>query len=296
MADPKTTSARTSPVKQSPAKLTARTNSKEQHPELDLLFADGVLQQTLAVGYDESGYHLVALTHILKGLSQQGYAPVDVSTMDDFQLQATLGVDPKTIDRKGQYFLKHIQYDDKEVIAFVRLITPDTPDAKRRFAEAIASDEVVIYTGHGRHGSGPDFDDVKSAAGNFRIGDPYKQGVVALGDNDLVKTRFTPRYQMFVLDGCSTKHYVDDLRGKAQGKNTKNLDIIGTKVTLSWGDTASTALAALEGVSSNWSVNQLRKKLNEVNSDPAEKSADKFLFDGFEDSGPQKGLKRKPNV
>jgi hypothetical protein len=68
------------------------------------------------------------------------------------------------------------------VQSIVKLITPDTPNAKEKFARDMESSEMVMYAGHGRYGSGPDFDDINSTAGNFRIGDPYEEGHVKLGE------------------------------------------------------------------------------------------------------------------
>src|SRR5205823_5048982 len=102
------------------------------------------------------------------------------SQMSDAQIKSKLGVDPKTIDKDGTYFVKQFQYGGKDVTAVTRLITSDTPNAKQRFVDAVEHDEVVMYTGHGRYGSGPDFDDINSPAGNFHIGDPWKPDHVAL--------------------------------------------------------------------------------------------------------------------
>ncbi len=65
---------------------------------------------------------------------------------------------------------------------------------------------MVIYTGHGRYGSGPDFDPINSAKGNFVIGKPYEAGHVALnkGQTDLQKTAMTTDYQLMLFDGCTT--------------------------------------------------------------------------------------------
>ena len=108
----------------------------------------------------------------------------------------------------------------------VKLITADTPQAKDKFAKAMSESEMLIYAGHGRYGSGPDFDDIKSPRGNFVIGEPYEAGHVTLnkGKTDLQKTAMTKDYQLMMFDGCTTNYYVDDLR-RAPGKDSKNLEI-----------------------------------------------------------------------
>ena len=103
----------------------------------------------------------------------------------------------------------------------LELITPDTEDAKARFAHAMRSSELVLYGGHGRYGSGPDFDDIHSPAGNFVIGAPFEPGHVTLGPNDLEAAPLTRDYQLMFFDGCNTFRYFDDLRSRTPGKTTQ---------------------------------------------------------------------------
>jgi len=260
-------------------KLDTGATQKAKYPEYDKLFADGVLRQTLAVGYDEGGNHIEQTKKLVDGLVGQGYSPVDVSKMSDADIQKNLGVDPKTIDKDGTYFVKHFQHGGKDVTAVTRLITPETPNAKQKFADAMANDEVVMYTGHGRYGSGPDFDDIKSPAGNFRIGDPFEKGHVTLGENDLAKTKMTKGYQLMFFDGCNTKYYMDDLRTKAKGKDTSNLDVIGANTELPWSTSATDILAVTQGITDGASINDIKTRLNANNAGGPVK--DKFLADGF---------------
>src|SRR5205814_2266808 len=106
--------------------------------------------------------HKTEIKKLVEGLNNQGYEQVDVSKMSDADIKSKLGVDPSTVDKDGTYFVKKFEHGGKPVTAVTRLITPDTPNAKQHFADAVAHDSVVMYTGHGRYGSGPDFDDIKS--------------------------------------------------------------------------------------------------------------------------------------
>ncbi len=182
--------------------------------------------------------------------------------------------------------MKSFPHDDKPVKAVTRLITPDTQNAKEKFADAMAHDEVVMYTGHGRYGTGPDFDHYDSAKDNFRIGDKTRQNTMALGENDLQKTKLTKDYQLMFFDGCNTKFYMDDLRSwKAQGKDTKNLDVIGANTELSWGTSAQDVLAVTNGLTAGRSIDDIKRDLNQINNKgPNDKMKDKFMANGFEDN------------
>ena len=183
-------------------------------PDYGKLFADGKLNTTIGVGFDEGGYDKHETKDVIAGLAKQGYTQLDPDKAATHKATAD-GL---------QYFTKTFQYNGKDVTSVVKLITADTPHAKDQFAKAMASSEMVIYSGHGRYGSGPDFDDIKSPKGNFVIGKP---GHVALnkGQTDLQKTAMTKDYQLMMFDGCTTNHYLNGLRA-VPGKDSKNLDLV----------------------------------------------------------------------
>jgi hypothetical protein len=180
------------------------------------------------------------------------------------------GIDPA--DAKAsqlQYFTKTFQYNGKDVTSVVKLITPDTPQAKDKFAKAMGESEMVVYAGHGRYGSGPDFDDITSPKGNFVIGKPYEAGHVTLnrGKTDLQKTAMTKDYQLMMFSGCTTSHYLDDLKA-APGKDSKNLDlVVSTEVTY-WDKYSGNALQMLDGVTRGASINEIKARLENTNQEP----------------------------
>ena len=250
--------------------LRALEDAPSPAPDYEALFADGVLRAVMAVGYDEAGSHEPEQAHVLRGLAERGYTWVT----DDDQ-RAALG-----LDAEGKYLTR--EQDGRRVI--LELITPDTEQAKLRFADALRRSELVLYGGHARYGSGPDFDDIHSAAGNFVIGAPYEPGHVTLGPNDLQAAPLTPDYQLMFFDGCSTWRYFDDLRAKTPGKTTKNLDVLGSTTELYWNVTAANLLTALDGVSSGQDLEQLQDALDAVNrAGPADQRR-YFRGDGFEDN------------
>jgi peptidoglycan hydrolase-like protein with peptidoglycan-binding domain len=258
-------------------------------PEYGKLFADGKLNTTIGVGFDEGDSHKDQTKEVIAGLSKRGYTELDPNTAATDKAMGerfkAAGIDPATAKADGlQYFTNTFQYGGKDVTSVVKLITPDTPQAKDKFAKAMGESEMVIYSGHGRYGSGPDFDPINSAKGNFVIGKPYEAGHVALnkGQTDLQKTTMTKDYQIMLFDGCTTNYYVDDLR-RAPGKDSKNLDLVVSTGSLSWSTGTTDVMKMLDGVTAGESINQIKSDLEDINREPGSKKQ-LWKVDGFNDN------------
>lgn len=258
-------------------------------PEYGKLFADGKLNTTIGVGFDEGNSHKDQTKDVIAGLSKRGYTELDPNTAATDKAMGerfkAAGIDPATAKADGvQYFTKTFKHDGKDVTSVVKLITPDTPQAKDKFAKAMGESEMVIYSGHGRYGSGPDFDPISSAKGNFVIGKPYEAGHVALnkGQTDLQKTTMTKDYQLMLFDGCTTNYYLDDLR-RVPGKDSKNLDLVVSTGTLSWSTGTTDVLKMLDGVTAGESINQIKSDLEDINRKPGSKK-ELWKVDGFNDN------------
>jgi peptidoglycan hydrolase-like protein with peptidoglycan-binding domain len=273
-------------------------------PEYGKLAADGKLNTTIAVGYDEKGsdgsdgWHKTATKDVITGLTKQGYTQLDPDkAATDKSMEAlfkSAGIDP-AVAKKDQatYFVKTFKYDGKtqditstvkkDVTSVVKLITPDTPGAKDKFANAMSESEMVIYAGHGRYGSGPDFDDIKSPKGNFVIGKPYEAGHVTLnrGKTDLQKTAMTKDYQLMLFSGCTTSRYLDDLRA-VPGKDSKNLDLVVSNTETYWDKYGGNALQMLDGVTKGESINEIKAGLEDTNKEPGKTQIWKVA--GFDDN------------
>jgi peptidoglycan hydrolase-like protein with peptidoglycan-binding domain len=257
-------------------------------PEYDKMFADGKLNTTIAVGYDEDRSDKEQTKDVIGALTKRGYAQLDPDkAATDKSMEARFkaaGIDPKDAKAdKVQYFTNTFKYNGKDVTSVVKLITPDTPQAKEQFAKSMAESEMVVYSGHGRYGSGPDFDDIKSSKGNFVIGKPYEAGHVALdkGKTDLQKTAMTKDYQLMMFDGCTTSHYADDLR-KVQGKDGKNLDLVVSTGLLSWSTGTDDVMRMLDGVKNGESINGIKAGLEDINKEPGRPQV--WRTDGFNDN------------
>ena len=258
-------------------------------PEYDKLFADGKLNTTIGVGFDEGGWDKDQTKAVIAGLSTRGYTQLDPDKAATDKAMAerfkAAGIDPATAKADGlQYFTKTFKYDGKDVTSVVKLITADTPQAQDKFAKAMGESETVIYSGHGRYGSGPDFDDINSPKGNYVIGKPYEAGHVALnkGQTDLQKTSMTKDYQLMMFDACTTSHYVDDLR-RAPGKDSKNLDLVVSNGLLPWTTASTDVLRMLDGVTGGQSINEIKSDLEDINKEPGSKGP-MWKVDGFNDN------------
>lgn len=248
--------------------LHALAEAQPAAPDYQALFADGLLRGVIAVGFDEVGSHLPEQGELLTGLRQRGFRDATSRERDELGLGSS-----------GHFLVRAFEREGKPVRAVLELVTPDTPEAKTRFASAFRQSEVVLYGGHGRYGSGPDFDDIGSPAGNFVIGAPFEPGHVTLGPVDLGP--LTPDYQVMFFDGCNTFRYFDDLRARS-GKSTEKLDVIGSNSELYWSETAENLLAALDSLSAGEDLEQLDERLDGINRSAPGTHA--FRPDGFDDN------------
>ncbi|MBL8950775.1 MAG: peptidoglycan-binding protein [Myxococcaceae bacterium] len=264
-------------------KLDAAAAANVKKPQYDKLYEDSVLNTTIGIGYDEKKAHLPQIKKTIDGLEAKGYQQLDVTTATDDELTKH-GIDPATVDKTATYFVKDFQHQGKDVKGVVKLITPDTPNAKEKFARAMNEDELVMYSGHGRVGSGPDFDPKDNPAGNYVIGAPHEENYVKLGENDLKKAKMTNDYQLMFFDGCNTNRYVDDLRSIPKNKNSKNLDIVGANTELSWSTSSADVLTMLDGVEKGKSMNEITSDLNRINKEHPRDTQKHFMTDGFEDN------------
>jgi len=236
-------------------------NKLVRSPEYDKMFADGRLDTTIAVGYDEGKAHIGETKKIVKGLKADGYTPVDYSKLSDKQ-RTKLGLTKDRYDPNAQYF--HKTFKDpktgKNVDNVVRLVTPGTDGKKARasFKKAMEQDEMVIYSGHARYGTGPDFDDIKKGDGNFVVDEKgnrshsappsYLKKAIKGRGTDLDQLQKRPKYQMLVMSACSTDEYLHNLRGgKFPGRDHGNTDIVGTTQATWVGTGAQHVLAFTKG-------------------------------------------------
>lgn len=252
----------------------------ERRPEYGRMFSDGRLDVTIAVGFDEHGTVPATERNILSGLRAQGYLRIDPSAMTPSQ-RADLGLTSDRFDPNAAYF--HRTFTDpqtgNDVDSVVRLITPGSDGARARasFEQAMEQDEVVIYAGHARYGTGPDFDHMDQGAGNFvvdghgnRRGHRPPAGLRASIGNDprrsdLGAVSQRPDYQLLVMNACTTEDYLHNLRGPGfPGRDERNTDIISTTMPSRLATNGQHAVGFLASITSRESSNQMIARQNGV--------------------------------
>lgn len=216
-------------------------------------------------------------------------APLDVKNLSDANLKQ-MGLNVTSVDRAGTYFVKSFELNGKPVKSLVKYVDRYTEGHKEGFAKGFAKDELVLYGGHARYGSGPDFDARESAAGNFVLGvnaaghrtgalqpsyDAQMREILKDSKNDLEGTKMTNDYQLMFFSGCSTKDYLDELRGIPKNKDASNLDLIGSNEPLYWNNIGDNVLSVLDGVMAGKSTDDLHAGLVRQNAGAG------FTLDGF---------------
>jgi hypothetical protein len=241
---------------------------------------DGLLHAVMAVGFDEQGADLEAGARARSGLLARGFVPLHVSGMDDAQV-AALGIPPGVLDPRSTYFTRELVLGGRTVRALVQFVDRDSDAPREEFLHGMRNAELVLYAGHARYGSGPDFDDISNNDGNVVLGTAYDPTMRARlkGEPNALRTeRLSPGYQLMLFAGCRTKDYLDELRALPRGKDAGNLDLLLSDDLLYWADMPETVLATLDAVVAGQDVESLRGRLRRLNHGVS------FTADGFADN------------
>lgn len=133
-------------------------------PEYDRMINDGLLEVTIAIGFDEHGITPGELVEIRRGLVEvRGYK------RDDKRAEAMrAAIGRKTADSSGEFYVKEDAGMSKgtTVHAIIRVIAPvhesgvgDSGAAAAKTAlVGMNESDLFLYGGHARYGTGPDFD------------------------------------------------------------------------------------------------------------------------------------------
>ena len=132
------------------------------------MFKDGVLDMTLGIGFDEQGSSTHARDSFVADLTGRGFTEKKAGNKDLADLYARVG---RTLvaDSTSRYFLKPdaLTYkppagSGRKISAVVRLVYSLSGSQGKQVSEAFKSgmveSDIAYYSGHGRYGSGPDFD------------------------------------------------------------------------------------------------------------------------------------------
>lgn len=225
----------------------------EHYLDYGRLFADGKLDVTLAIGYDETQTHFDDLdsarawmtAHKLKKDAPPAPEPKPPAPGEPDIIS---GADTKPPDanestRKGLSVPetwkgnRSVTYPDatgtrvtKDIAISITLVPPGT-GGKDAFAKGLNDSEVTLYSGHARRGIGPDFDKDKSPYENFIIGVGsalHKAGraqaagaaaeshyvIEKKNDLEAMRANWDPeKYRVWMFNACTSIAYFDELRG-----------------------------------------------------------------------------------
>jgi Domain of unknown function (DUF4157)/Putative peptidoglycan binding domain len=129
------------------------------------MFKDGLLDITLGIGYDESGAGKAVYVLMRGELAKEGFED-NAAKAKDIYRRTGHAVGPSVY---GMYFVwkNELTYRppaaaERKIAVVVRLVSnPDEghgAEAAAAFEEGMKHSDVAFYAGHGRFGSGPDFD------------------------------------------------------------------------------------------------------------------------------------------
>jgi hypothetical protein len=260
-------------------------------PEYAKLLRDDRLTVTVAMGYDEKDLDIRERGEVVRGLLRSGFVQIG-----------------ETADDAVHTFVRDLELPGRSGTMRVRLISRDTARPEANFAEGLVQDAVTVYAGHARYGTGPDFDGKESAAENFVIGvgapqhltgalergyNPHMNQILAGVPNDLLRHRFDPeRYQLWAFLGCTTRNYLDELRGLIDGKDTHNLDLIVSTRLIYWSNTAFGPLTIVRGLLRGADIDAILGPINERALATERKLGKEFvgppfIGDGFGDNAPR---------
>lgn len=225
----------------------------EHTVDYDRLLADGRLSITVAIGHTD---YDVVRRDSPDAAWEETTTPVEDLAAERFRawLRAhTFELELLGLDGEEQWHARRTltwtgrdgAEQSREVDVWVRLVTPGA-GAARAFRQGLTRDEIAIYDGHARYGSGPDFDEKKSAVENFRIGidralqdagrrtrvaEARRHGVAVDEENDLVEMVNSgdfdkERYRVWFFNACTSLAYLDEIREEAGGPD--RIDVVGT--------------------------------------------------------------------
>lgn len=259
---------------------------EEHYFDYERLFADGYLDVTLAVGFDEGGAHTGMLTEARAWMKDRGFTamPPEPGKPEEFRLRRDVTYPTKSGDRTT-----------REVIVRIRLIPPGT-GAKDQYAKGLKDSEIAIYNGHARRGIGPDFDSDKSPTENFVIGvasalhaagraiPPTKveqSHYVFEKKNDLEQMTKSgafdkEKYRIWLFEACTTIAYFDELRGGIlpDPVDRTNLDLMGTRIPAPLITEMQSSLAMLDGILAAKTIEAITASMDKAGADTAKAMTD----------------------
>lgn len=247
--------------------------SEEHYFDYERLFADGYLDVTIAIGYDEGGSHTDNLASVQAWMTSHSFELVPAQTGRPMQYR---------VRRDVTYPTSHGTRMTREVIVRVNVITPGA-GAARQFGQALADSEVTLYAGHARRGIGPDFDPDNSPAENFVIGvasalhasgraiepsqvEQHHYVINRVNDLEQMTARGEfnrEQYRIWFFNACTTLAYFDEIRGGIlpASMDRSSLDLMGTRDPMPLIAEMPETLAMLDGILAAQTMEEITRSM-----------------------------------
>ncbi|HEU5055021.1 MAG TPA: DUF4157 domain-containing protein, partial [Kofleriaceae bacterium] len=150
-------------------RLTAATPTAGTRGEHNLrygeMFADGLLDMTLGIGFDEARWHMTAQSGMVSALGARGFVANNALGIRLYN-EAGRAVPANAF---GTFYVKQnaLTYRPpagaaRQIHAVVRLVYSadgsQGAETAQAFRDGMVQSDAAFYAGHGRYGSGPDFD------------------------------------------------------------------------------------------------------------------------------------------
>jgi peptidoglycan hydrolase-like protein with peptidoglycan-binding domain len=259
----------------------AKGEAQEHYVDYDRLFADGKLDITLALGYDEKGLQHFNIEDAHAWLTDRGFKAADSSPRDPNAISETW-----TLVRKINFPTRAGSREERDITINFQLLTPGA-GASKAYGKALSDSELTIYAGHARKGVGPDFDDKHTPVENFVIGvnsalkaagrtkaaDAVRKNEYTVGKlNDLEEmgksgTFDKDKYRVWFFNGCGTIAYMDELRGGGLPPEVdrRNLDLFGTtSPPATFQVLSQTSLTLVDGILAGETMEGMLRSMDKV--------------------------------
>lgn len=252
-----------------------------KYPEYQNLFQDGLLEITIAIGFDDKGSQLVRESKKITQYLDAHYIAIDVEAVETVysKIEKNFGsiIDRPLYKYGGQYYIRpnDIVYKNKSIKVLIRFLEAVTAQTTMRniFLEAMMRSDVAIYSGHGRYGTGPDFFQKTATDGKIPINlNPELRGAEAQNYYKKYPVRELPitymdrnrKYKLWFFDGCNTAQYLGALRSENDVSSRKT-DVVGWGQEIAISTTKEDVVNFMESVIRQSSVQDIIKELNHIN-------------------------------
>lgn len=290
----------------------ARSDGKPADKYYQQLFADGTLNITVALSFEQIKSHIDTpvvgpIADVIVGPQRDVDNTMnDVAAIENAILTCAGCPYQKASRVTGMStYTGRFAYGSRTIQSRVRFIysEPGTSISflKDQFIDALGNDSVIIYLGHSRIGGGfPDFASPDADTGKIFKNDPIR-GWIGFDKGYFSRTK----YQIYMMSSCRTEQYYKNvLRARIWEKPPSMLGLILSTDDTWFDDYAGTAGAVISGLVNQFgpddllaAVNDAAEYYNSLHALDKDRHG-QFMFDGVLDdayAGKKPGKRISPN-